>query len=75
MLKMAHLLLVYNNSKSKEDFMKRLFKRLEDLMIAITFAESGEIKTALEIMGEESSNKEELIDDMVKEQTDVSDNA
>lgn len=54
--------------------MKRLFKKLEDLMIAITFAESGEIKTALESMEVESSTKEELTDDMVKEQADVSDN-
>lgn len=55
--------------------MKRLFKRLEELMVAITFAESGEIETVLEIIGEKSSVKEDLIDNVAMESTDASDNA
>jgi len=32
--------------------MKRLMKKLEDIMVAITFAEAGEYDTAMEVMGE-----------------------
>jgi hypothetical protein len=32
--------------------MKKLIKRLEDMMIAITFAEAGEFEKALEVMKE-----------------------
>ncbi len=32
--------------------MKRLMKKFEDIMVAVTFAESGEYETAIEIMNE-----------------------
>ncbi len=38
--------------------MKRLMKQLEDIMVAVTFAESGEYETAIEMVNE-GKRKEE----------------
>jgi hypothetical protein len=44
----------------KEDIkMKRLMKKLEDMMIAITFAEAGEYESAREAMGEKLTEERE----------------
>ena len=39
--------------------MKRLMKKLEDMMIAITFAEAGEYESAREAMGEKLTEERE----------------
>lgn len=39
--------------------MKKLFKGLEDLFVAVTFAEVGEFETAAQIMKEEEGLKAE----------------
>ena len=33
--------------------MKRLLQKLEDMVVAVTFAEAGEYKFALEVLGED----------------------
>ncbi len=38
--------------------MKRLMKKLEDIMVAVTFAESGEYETAIEMLNEGVRKKE-----------------
>jgi len=35
-----------------EDTMKRLLKKFEDIMVAVTFAEAGEYDEAIKILGE-----------------------
>ncbi len=39
--------------------MNRLMKKLEDIMVAITFAESGEYDIAKEMLGETKPTEEE----------------
>jgi len=35
--------------------MKKLIKKIDDILVAITFAEAGEFETAKELMGERQS--------------------
>lgn len=52
---------------------KRLFKRFEKIMVAVTFAESGEYKTALDMMDEKLSEAED--EEALKESSDASETA
>ena len=42
--------------------MKKLIAKLEDLMVAITFAESGEYEDALRYSGDKHTEEEEAVD-------------
>lgn len=42
---------VINGNLLQEEAMERLLKKFEDIMVAITFAESGDYETAISISG------------------------
>jgi hypothetical protein len=46
----------------KEDAMKRMMKKLEDIMVAITFAEAGEFDTAMEMSGDNRTTAKGIYD-------------
>jgi hypothetical protein len=48
-----HLFFMNTKSTHEEDVMKRLMQKLEDVMVALTFAEAGEYEFALHVMGED----------------------
>ncbi len=47
-------------SKQREGIMKKLMKRLEDIMVAVTFAEAGEYDEASKQLGDESIMHEDV---------------
>jgi len=52
----------------KEDAMKRLLKRFEDIMVAVTFAEAGEYDEARNILCEPA---DEALDKLPQEATET----
>ncbi len=48
-----------SSDDAEEDVMKRLIKKLEDIMVAITFAEAGEFDEANKTLGSDIVDIEE----------------
>lgn len=48
---------IYKFRRKEEVKMKKLFKKFETLMMAVTFAEAGEFETARQLMKEEERRK------------------
>ena len=46
--------------------MKAIMRKIEELMVAITFAEAGEYETALEFLGSEKTSDLELTAETVR---------
>lgn len=49
--------------------MNKLLKKIEDLMVAVTFAESGEFDTAKKILGQTTIETEDKITERETETT------
>jgi hypothetical protein len=53
-----HIYCIYTNQDNTEDTMKTLIKKLEDIMVAITFAEAGEFDQANRELGNTVSKED-----------------
>ncbi len=56
------LLVITKNKTSTEDIMRKLIAKLEDIMVAVTFAESGEYEEAKKHSSTSLSAQEEPLE-------------